>query len=289
MENNSPVKEEIDLIYLLRATRDGSTTFINWSINFSIKNILVLLVFMAIGGGIGFGVFNVKKEVYISDLSIAHNRFDNDQCFELINNLTKLNGKEDLLSKKLGITREMAAEIKSLSYEPINPRVSKIYNDSVEVRYPFKVNAEVYSQNILDTLQRKIMQYLETNEYGVKRKELEKEYLEDYEQKLKNEIQAIDTLKRLVNQSIAHKNMGNGVIIDEPIDPVKISQRAVELYNAQLKTKEKQKLNDSFELIVGFNGGVRKTANVLMSSIYGVLAGYLIGLMLLYRRSKSKG
>lgn len=289
MENNSPVKEEIDLIYLLRATRDGITTFINWIINFSIKNILVLLVFMAIGGGIGFGVFNVKKEVYISDLSIAHNRFDNDQCFELINNLTKLNGKEDLLSKKLGITREMAAEIKSLSYEPINPRVSKIYNDSVEVRYPFKVIAEVYNQNILDTLQRKIMQYLETNEYGVKRKELEKEYLEDYEQKLKNEIQAIDTLKRLVNQSIAHKNMGNGVIIDEPIDPVKISQRAVELYNAQLKTKEKQKLNDSFELIVGFNGGVRKTANVLMSSVYGVLAGYLIGLMLLYRRSKSKG
>ncbi len=288
MESNKSIKEEIDLIYLLRATRDGISNFINWIISFSIKNSLLLIVFMAIGGGIGFGVFNVKKEVYVSDLSIAHNRFDNDQCFELINNLSKLNGKEELVAKALGINKEMAAEIKSLSYEPINPRVSKIYNDSVEVRYPFKVIAEVYSQKVLDTLEKRIMSYLETNAYGVKRKELEKDYLTKYEEKLKNEIQAIDTLKRLVNQSIAHKNLGNGVIIDEPIDPVKISQRAVELYNAQLKTQEKQQLNDSFELIVGFNGGVRKTANVLMSSIYGALGGYLIGLIILYRRSKMR-
>lgn len=286
METNTNTKEEIDLIYLVRAAKKGIIDFVNWIFSFTWKNGIVLLLLSGIGAGIGFTIFNIKKPVYLSELAIAHQRFDNDQCFEIINDLAKLSGKDDLLSKKLKISAEMAREIKSLSYEPINPRLLKIYGDSVEVKYPFKVIAEVYSQNILDTLQSKLMKYLEENDYGVKRKELEKEYLEKYASKLKNEILSIDTLKQLVNKSIEHKNMGNGVLIDEPIDPVKISQRAVELVNAELKIKERQKLNDSFELIVGFNGGVVKTSNVLMSSIYGFFGGYIFGLIFLYRRQK---
>ena len=279
-------KGDIDLLYILSSIKNGVSDLINWTINTTIKKIVVVIIFVATGLGIGFLVFSFKKPVYISDLTIAHTRFDNDQCFELVNNLTKLNGVPDQTSKVLNISSEMANEIKGIFYQPINPRTTKLYNDSALVIIPFKISVEVYTPGVLDTLQQKLMNYLESNDYGVKRKMLKKAYLEQYEQKIKNEILAIDTLKNIVNQSIKHKNQGNGVLIDEPIDPVKISQRSVELINAELKIKEQQQLNNSFELMVGFNGGVRKTANLMLSMFYGFLVGYLFALIWIYRREK---
>lgn len=281
MENT---KEEIDLIYILRSIKNGVANFFTWVINTTFKKLLLVLLFAGIGAGIGFLMFTVKKPMYVSDLTINHTRFDNDQCFELINNLTKLNGKEKQLSKILKMDEKMLLEVKSISYEPLNARVTKIFNDSTEVMLPFKVYVEVYDPIVLDSLQNSIMNYLETNEYGVKRKQLQKDYLTKYSAKIKNEIQAVDTLKRLVNQSIIHKNMGNGVVIDEPIDPVRISQRTIELCNAELKIEELKELNSSFELMVGFNGGVLKTANLMLSLFYGFIFGYVFCLIWLYRR-----
>lgn len=281
MENN---KEEIDLIYVLRSIKNGVSNFFSWIINTTLKKILFVIVFAGIGTGIGFLTFTYKKPMYVSDLTINHTRFDNDQCYELINNLTKLNGKEKQLSKVLKMDEKMLLEVKSISYEPLNARVTKIYNDSADVMLPFKVFVEVYDPVVLDSLQSSIMYYLESNEYGVKRKELQKDYLTKYSEKIKNELKSVDTLKHLVNESIIHKNMGNGVVIDEPIDPVRISQRNIELCNAELKIEELKELNNSFELIVGFNGGVLKTANLMLSLSYGFIFGYIICLIWLYRR-----
>lgn len=281
MENT---KEEIDLIYILRSVKNSFSNFFTWVLNTTLKKFLIVILFAGIGASIGFLMFTVKKPMYVSDLTINHTRFDNDQCFELINNLTKLNGKEKQLSKVLKMDEKMLLEVKSISYEPLNARVTKIFNDSTKVMLPFKVYVEVYDPSVLDSLQNSLMNYLESNEYGVKRKQLQEDYLTKYSAKIKNEILAVDTLKRLVNQSIIHKNMGNGVVIDEPIDPVRISQRTIELCNAELKIEELKELNSSFELMVGFNGGVLKTANLMLSLFYGFVFGYILCLIWIYRR-----
>lgn len=283
MENQ---KEDIDLISIVRNIKNSFVNLINWVYNTTINKFLVIFIFIGVGVGLGFLTYNVKKTVYLSDLTISHVRFDNDQCYELVNNLTKLKGKEAQLAKILKTDVKIMQEVKNITFQPINPRVSKIFTDSVMVMQPFKIIVEVYDPVIFDTLESSIMNYLETNEYGVKRKLIKKDYLEKFEEKVKKEILSIDTLKRIVYQSIAQKNTGNGIIIDEPIDPVKISQKALELYNTQLKTQEESILNNSFELIVGFNGGVPKTANMQLSMFYGFLIGYVLGLIWLFRREK---
>lgn len=279
-------QEEIDLVYVLRSIKNGFTGFFSWIINTTLKKIFIVLLFAGIGTGIGFLTFTYKKPLYVSDLTIDHTRFDNDQCYELINNLTKLNGKEKQLSKLLKLNENILVNVKSITFQPLNARVTKIFNDSSEVILPFKVLVEVYDPVVLDSLQKGIMNYLETNEYGVKRKAIKKDYLDKYAERIKHEILSVDTLKHLVNESIIHKNMGNGVVIDEPIDPVRISQRALELYNAELKVVEMKEMNNSFELMVGFNGGVLKTANLLLSLFYGFAYGYVICLIWLYRKEK---
>jgi len=279
-------QEEIDLIYVLRSIKNGLSNLVSWIITTTAKKFLFLLLCISIGLGIGFLMFSFKKPVYVSDLTIAHTRFDNDQCFELINNLTKLNEMPQQVSNVLKTSLAVSNEIKSISYIPISPRTTKLYLDSANVMLPFKVVVEVYNPSVFDTIESRLMNYLETNAYGVKRKILEKEYLTQYEKRIDHEILGVDTLKNIVNESIKHKNLGNGIMIDEPIDPVRISQRAVELYNAKLKIKERQELNNSFEVVVGFNGGVLKTANMVLSMAYGFIISYLLGLIFVYRQSK---
>jgi hypothetical protein len=280
-------KEEIDLVYILVSIKNGFTGSCRWIFNVTMQNFLIVLSFCIIGLGIGFTIFSIKEPVFVSELSISHIRFSNDQCYELVNNLTKLNGKDEQLSKMLKIDIASARKIKSILYLPLNSRVNKLYNDSAMVITPFKVAVEVYNPSVLDSLQTSIMNYLESNEYGVKRKELDKESIEKYINKLKSEGNDVDTLKKIVNQSILRKNQGNGVLIDEPIDPVKITQKSIELYDSQLSYEKKIKLNDSFELMTGFNGGVQQSANALMSMAAGCFYGYLaVLLFFLVRRKK---
>jgi hypothetical protein len=279
-------KGDIDLLYILRSAKNGIANLFNWVVATTMKKIGIVLAFVVIGIGLGFLMFSFKKPVFVSELTISHMRFDNDECFELINNLTKLNENPVPLSRVLKADLALTSQVKSINYVALNARTTKLYTDSAEVMLPFRVMVEVYDPGVLDSLQSKLMNYLEMNPYGVKRKEINMNYLMDYGKKIQKEILAIDTLKQIVNQSIKHKNQGNGVLIDEPVDPVKISQRSVELQHAELKLKEQEKLNDSFELMVGFNGGVRKTANMMLSMFYGLLIGYLVSLLWLYSREK---
>ena len=50
----------------------------------------------------------------------------------------------------------------------------------------------------------------------------------------------IDSLKQIVNQSIIPRVTGNGIILGEPIDPVSIYRRAMDIFDKQLVLAKKQ-------------------------------------------------
>ncbi len=282
----SNAKEEIDLISMLAGIKNGIARFFSWIYHNTLQNLIVVILFSLIGAGIGFSVFSIKRPIYISELTISHIRFTNDQCFELINNLTKLNGDDRLMSQMLKMDIASVQKVKSITYLPLSTRTNKLYSDSASYVFPFKVSAEVYDPSVLDSLQSKIMSYLESNQYGIKRKQIDKQSIQKYIDKLSKEMNDVDSLKKIVNQSILHKNSGNGVMIDEPIDPVKITQKAVELFDSQLKLEKQLAINESFELMMGFNGGVQLTADITLSIVSGILYGYLFSLIFLFIRRK---
>jgi hypothetical protein len=281
---NTP--EEIDLLYVLRNIGKGISNLFKWIFNTTLKQFLVLTLFVLLGIGLGFAVFSIKRPVYRSEMTISHVRLNNDQCYELIHNLSEIVGNNSQVAKTLKLDEASAAQIKKFIFLPLNNRYGRIFADSASVITPFKVEVEVYDPSVYDTLETQIMNYLETNEYSVKRKLIDLNYWTSFEKKVIKEIESIDTLRKLVNQSIKEKNYGSGVVIDQPIDPVKISQRMIELQNAQLEAIGKLKLNNSFELVLGFNGGVEKTANVIFTMLYGAIAGYLLGLLWIYIRQR---
>lgn len=290
-ENNT--SEEIDLIAIFAGIKKGiSGLFRSFGnlINFSIKNLKTLLLFSIIGVSISIGVFSLKKKTYLSDFTVSHSRLNNNECYTLINTLTELrdntnSNNEKILADKLCINVEAAKQIKSISCKALNETLEKNYKDSAFVILPFKIVVIVYDPSILDTLQKGILNYLESNEYSTKRKKINRDYLDKYEEKIKNEIVAIDSLKRLVAKSIIPRSNGNGIILGEPIDPVKVYQAGMDLYRVQLSINEQKEFNNSFEVIIGFSP-VTPATSLLSHIVSGFFVSFLFGLIWAYRRSR---
>lgn len=286
-DNNQSEEKEIDLKNIFRSIKSwGGNLFglIGRLILFSFKNIRILVIIIIMCVGISVGLFLIKKPVYISSLTIAHTRLNNGQCADLVNSLSKA-PNDTVLGNLLGIEVELAKEIKDISYSSINK------NDSIFNISDFKIIAKVYNTHILDSLQNGIMNFLETNEYATKRKQIQKLYLDKFEERIKGEIIAIDSLKGIVDKSILPRSLGNGIILGESIDPVKVYQESMNLYKSQLKINEQKELNNSFEIIIGFSPSP-SSSNLFVNIFWGFIFGLLLGVVWLlikrYNLSKTK-
>jgi len=283
-------QEDLDMLYVLRSIKNGILNIFRSIIavfEFSIKNIKTLLLFIVVFTALFLGIFFLQKPYYTSTLSISHIRVENDYCYQMITNLNGyIDNKSNYgLAQQLGLDPRMAEKIISIKYLSLNENIAIRFTDSVSVMLPFKVKVEVYDNSILDSLQNKILNYLETNEYAQTRKELEKLSLEKTEKRIDTELVEIDSLKRLVNKGIIPRSTGIGIILGEPIDPISVYKRGMELYEKKLLISKKKQLNNSFELMVGFTKSP-KTSNSggLLYALIGILSGYVIGMLWLAKK-----
>jgi hypothetical protein len=278
-------KEEIDLISIFSTIKKGFVNLINKAYRlyqYSILHIKTLSIFVLTGAIVGYGLFKLSPTVYESDLTLSHKRMTNGQCLDIINNLSQSAKTKEELAKKLNIDLNTAKKIKKIYYKPLN---NSSANDSLLKLSDFKIEVEVYDKSILDSLQPKIISFLESNEYAAKRKEMNRIYLDKLEERIKNQIISIDSLRKIVDKSIIPKSLGNGIIMGESIDPVKVYQESLNLYQSQLKIANDKELNNSFEIVVGFHSAI-PTSSTLNNMLLGGILGYIAGIIWLWRRNK---
>lgn len=254
------------------------------------KRFLLIVIYAIIGVGIGAVAFYKAKPVYTSSMVISSTFFNNDYCSSLIKTLTDVAEDNTAnLAQKLDMDKGQAAEIVNIKFKDFNPKITKIYKDSLNVSFPFRIEVGVYNTAILDTLQVKLIAYLENNPYIIKRKNIKKGNLELMMQKIKNESAQVDSLKRIINQSIIPKGNVNGIVFGAPLDPVKIHHEAINLYENELKTREELILLDNVEIIEGFTKFTKPTSPNLYSNVSVLgLAGFLIGLIIAYKLERKK-
>lgn len=293
MEENR--KEELDMLYIIKSIKNGIKGIYNsiiWLIGISFRNLRVLLLFIIISVAASLGIYYLKKPYYTNQLTISHNRFDNDYCNELITNLNSYiheSKHNPELAKQLSVDLNVAKEIKSFKYLPLNAKIAKIYSDTPSVVLPFKVEVEIYDNCVLGALQTGILKYLETNEFALKKKEIEKQSLEKIEERLDEEMKNLEDLKVLLNKSVVPQSTGNGIILGEPINPVVVYETSMKLFEQKMRVREKQKLNNSFDLVVGFSESIKKSFDIVVYILMGFLFGYIVGMLYLLRRAAKNG
>ncbi|MCZ8286287.1 MAG: hypothetical protein O9353_12615, partial [Bacteroidia bacterium] len=206
MEDNK--QEDLDILIVGKSIKKGFVNFFKslvWLIDFSLKKAVALSVFVSVAVAGCLALYYYQKPYFKSELSISHIRLDNYYCFEMIRNLGSLiNEKRENsdLAEELKVKPEVAKAVRDISYVPANLNLARQYSDSMLVLLPFKIEVEIYDNEILPELQVGLMNYLESNEYATKLKQIETQSLGQVEQRVKDEIKEIDSLKLLVNQSI---------------------------------------------------------------------------------------
>ncbi|MES2680260.1 MAG: hypothetical protein V4635_10260 [Bacteroidota bacterium] len=293
MESNK--QDDLDVVYVMGAAKRGvqnlGTSIVNL-FEFSIRNFFMLLIFIVLGLGIGFGLYSLKTPFYEANFTVSHIRFENDYCGELIRNLNAaINHQEEnaTLAEKLKMDGPSAAMVKHIGYRPLNEHMAKTFADSLSVFLPFRVEVEVYNNSVLPELQTSIMNYLESNEYAIAMKEIDRKTLDLVEKRVKGEIDEIDSLKKIVSRSIIPRTSGNGIILGEAMKPVDIYRHSMESYEKLMDVNKKQVLNKSFQLMIGYTksnteGGLPKWAYLLI----GIIFGYIVGVIFLNRRYAAK-
>jgi hypothetical protein len=292
MDNSK--QEDLDTLYVISSLKKALLSLlrsIRWLLAFSIDKAKALSLFILFFTGLSIGLYLLNPVYYSSRMTLSHIRVDNDYCYELIDNLNSIidhaKGNTEL-GKILGLSEPLAKNIKRIKYDVLNDNLAKRYSDSSTVLLPFSIVVDVYDNSVLDSLQKGFLNYLESNDYAIRRKTIDEEALLKTEKKLKEEILENDSLKLLVNKSIVPRATGTGIILGEPIDPVSVYKRGLELYEREISLNKKKLLNNSFELIVGFS---KKTKPANVGLLFYVMAGFLFGyftglLVLLNKRFK---
>jgi hypothetical protein len=285
--NNQPTEKEfIDAFEILkRINQYISNTTKN--IKATIKNnFLKLFLIVIVFSSIGYLAFYISPKVFEAEMIVAHKRLTNDECGEIFEQLKKIEATPEILSKELNMSFSDCEKIKTIRFQPLNSKYSKIYADSTKDSSPFKVIIETYDYSVYDSLQKKIIIYLEKNEYSVARKNADLNYLENYEQRINKVLIDLDSLKRITNLNLMKiKSNDNGLTIDA-IDPVKISEAELKFYESKLKLIQLKDLNNSFEILKGFVS-TNKPSNlswVFYISLSGLI-GFLLSIIMFYKKS----
>ncbi|MBW3544518.1 MAG: hypothetical protein KY428_02770 [Bacteroidetes bacterium] len=318
-QRNTPDNGEIDLRQLFAAigrffNRIGRAFImaIIWFRRASRKYILLIAAGLLIGAGMGYLSFNAFKPYYSSQMVVSSRYYSAEMMENAIQELNQLagEGNDAILARKLGLSPEQAAQIRSFETAPITTTEDMVtienilqqVKDSKELDpamqealrerltntfYNFEVVVTVYDITILDTLEKGLNQYLYDNDYVKRRVSVENENLRLLRDKLRQDQKQLNQLKTL--QAEAYKRIAetgqtgsNNVIFGTPETvnaPLNVYLQDLDFSRELLETNKKLELNRALEVVSGFTPYGRPAS---LSFKGQLITGALIGLGMAY-------
>jgi len=215
--------------------------------NLAVFIIIVLLITLA-----GFSLRYIIQPAYKTQGIFISNILPGKYCSILLKNLNDLKGEKNkpVLAQQLKISNEAAGDIQSISMSAMRDTFLIERKDSTLSL--FKITLILKSMQHLDTIQSALVNYLENNEYALKRKEAKRKALQALKANLDGKLESLDSLKKIVNSSIVPRSEGQGIILGEPIDPVSVYQAELSYYREQLSIDQALATIDNIEIIQPF-------------------------------------
>jgi len=208
--------------------------------------VIVLLITLS-----GYSLRYFIKPSYQTEGIFVSNILPGKYCSILLQNLNKIKGENNLiLARQLKINNEAASDIQSIGMS--NMRDTFLIDRKDSMLSLFKITLNLKSTRHLDTIQWGLVNYLENNEYAIKRKEAKRKSLLAMKENLNYKLQGLDSLKKIVNSSIIPRSEGKGIILGEPIDPVSIYQAEISYFREQQTIDQALATIDNIEIIQPF-------------------------------------
>ena len=244
---------EIDLLYFFKPLgtvfkKTGTAleyTSRKINTNKIIFAVIVLLITVA-----GYSLRYFLKPSYRTQGIFVSSVLPGKYCSILLENLNSLKGESTVLSNQLKISADAAGGIQSIGLSTMRDTFLIDRKDSILTL--FQITLILSSVQYLDSIQWALVNYLENNDYALKRKEARRKALESMKANLNFKLLGLDSLKKIVNSSIIPRSQGQGIILGEPINPVSIYQAEISYYREQLSIDQALATIDNIEILQPF-------------------------------------
>lgn len=290
-ETNRPnlEKDEIDLYNILYKIQSLFNTVGNafTSLIKLIKRNLLLLTGCAIVGlGIGYFAYFVTKPYFKGSMTLVladiRNEFVEDQLNKLATTV-----KEDnftAVAEMLDVEVNHAEQIKQMEFSNLD--AERIAEDSVLTGSPFRIELTLYDNKLFPTMETALANYLESNKYFSKLKNVREREVKGIIAKLNNEIESIDSIKTTV---ASPKGPVNGFVFGQPVDPTNLYKESIAMYREKAALEAELEQLDNIQIVNGFAPRLKPAGPKLLLFLgLGALSAFVIGLFVASKIESNK-
>ncbi len=270
-----PSSDEINLLPILRYIKrkiDGFFYFIGYLVSLLFRQYKYIACFSLAGLAIGMLYYFFKPPVYKSTAIYTSNLMNNQFNEAFVNELRWLTREKnhDELSTLLSMSHDQVRSLKKIEFEPF-----EVSTMDTMMRSSFKIHVYVDDIVVFDTLQYKLLGYLENNIYGHKRKSAKVSSLELFADKMHDEMVELDSIKKIVSLKTG-----------ELSNLVETYRQVIDLYMERYKLMEQMALSNNYELIQRFSSFRKPYSPRLRELAVFVVLSCLIGIYFAHKKEK---
>lgn len=214
------------------------------------KNFVKISLISVLTAILAIALTYVITPFYKTESTFLARNIESELHFTMVSELEELlrEKNHEEVASVLGISVENTKKIHSLEYEMNKKEI----RDSTKKEKLFKIIAEVFNNDVLDTLETSLLNYLSSIPTVKRNVNLQKLKLEQLIKKLEKEMISLDSISEIVSSSIIPRSNGTGLIYGEPISPVEVHQEKIRLFERKLEYEIYLNKLDSVELVNGF-------------------------------------
>lgn len=279
--------EEIDLLYFFRPVTNAVKRATDWGLNF-IKLLAYnrfLFAFILLLGGIGgYCLRYVIPPSYQTTGIFVSDMLPGRYCASLVNGLNELRKPRNipLLAKELNISTDVAWQIRGIEANSSPKDTFSIYKKD-SILSVFNVTLTLADMSHVAEIQKGIIAYLQSNPLAKTRRQAREQGLRTQIAELDIRIKSLDTLRDIVNNSVAPRSHGQGFIYGEPINPVTVYQAQMTYIRDRLNLQERLSTIDPVEVLQPFFPLAEyNTPNYDKLMNYAFIAAFLFGLLVVW-------
>jgi hypothetical protein len=279
--------EEIDLLYFFRPLTNAVKRTYAWGMDYVrmlAHNRFLFAAILLLGSAAGYCLRFVIEPGYRTNAIFVSDMLPASYCVKLLDNLNELRRPLNIptLSKELGISTEAAWSIKDISPSSLVKDTFALEKRDSSMSI-FTVELTLQNMRYVDEVQKGLISYLENNHYIRKRKAERVRSWQIQIAELELRRKSLDSLRIIVNNSIAPRSQGQGIILGEPINPVSIYQAEMAYLWERLYLEERLATLDHIEVLQPFfRLSEHNTPNYDKLLNYAFIASFLFGLAVVY-------
>ncbi|MFT2008814.1 chain length determinant protein [Pontibacter sp. 13R65] len=245
-------RDEVDLTFIVEKVIKGTKSAgngISYIYNLILRKKLLLTGFMVFGIILSYIAHQATKPYYSSSMTFVLAKIRNDFVEEQLNGLESMvvDKNFEAIAERLDITLATAQQIKDMDF--INLDEERITMDSVLTGSPFRIELNVYDNQVFSSLEPALTSYLENNRYFTRQKQIKEEQYRKMISKYRSDISSIDSIK---GAALLPKGPVNGFIFGQPLDPTELYKQGIDMYKDQVELEAELDQLDNIQVVNGF-------------------------------------